>query len=107
MAALLQVNEKSTMIVTVSFFDDDDVAVIPTAATYRIDTATGSVIKASGAIGSLATSVDIEVTSAQNAIVTAGTALEEHVLTVEFDYGASRHGTDEYRWLVKNLQGVT
>lgn len=108
MSALTTINEKTTLLVTCAFFDEDGIATTPTAATYRIhDRATGTVIKAVTALTGLGPTKQIEITSAENALVTAAAATEEHVLTLEWDYGSGRHGTDEYRWLVRNLVGVS
>ena len=108
MSALTTINEKTTLLVTAAFFDEDGIAATPSAATYRIhDRGTGTVIKAVTALTGLSTTKQIEITSAENAMVVAGAATEEHVLTLEWDYGAGRHGTDEYRWLVRNLVGVS
>ena len=105
--ARLVTNELTTLLWEVSFWDEDGVAATPTAATYRLDDAgSGTAILAETSIGSLSTSVTIEVTSAQQAMINANNATEQHVLTVEFDYGSGRHGTDETRWDVKNLKYI-
>ena len=100
-------NEKSTVMVTVAFKDEDGVAVTPSAATYRLDAVTeGHTILAATAIGSLSTSVSLHITSAQNAALSAA-PFSERCLTVEYDYGTTKHGTAEYRYKIKNLIGVT
>lgn len=108
MTALTTINEKTTLLVTCAFYDEDGIAATPTAATYRIhDRATGTSIKAVTSLTGLSTTKQIEVTSAENAMVSAGASSEEHVLTLEWDYGSGRHGTDEYRFIVRNLVGVS
>lgn len=105
---LPSVNEKTTLLLTVAFFDEDDVAVVPTSATYRIDrpAEANSAVLAATAITGLATTKTLTITSAQNAIV-GSRAFQEQVVTVEFDYGSpSKHGTDEYRYRIKALPGV-
>lgn len=100
------INERQTYLVVASFYDEDDAAVTPSAATYRIhDRDSGIIIKAVTSIGSLSTSVTIEVTSAENALIRHD-AQEVHVLTLEFDYGSSRHGNGEHTWTVKALLGA-
>ncbi len=108
MSALTTINEKTTLLVTCAFFDEDGIATTPSAATYRIhDRATGTVIKAVTPLTGLGATKQIEITSAENAMVSSGASSEEHVLTLEWDYGSGRHGTDEYRFIVRNLVGVS
>lgn len=108
MPTLTTINEKTTLLVTCAFFDEDGIASTPSAATYRVhDRGTGTVIVASTPLTGLSTTKTIEVTSAQNAMVIATSSIEEHVLTLEWDYGSGRHGTDEHAWLVRNLVGVS
>lgn len=108
MPALTTINEKTTLLVTAAFFDEDGIAATPTAATYRLhDRSSGNVIVDTTALTGLSTTKVIEITSAQNALVNAAASTEEHVLTLEWDYGSGRHGTDEYAWLVRGLVGVS
>jgi hypothetical protein len=108
MSTTTTINEKTTLLVTAAFFDEDGIAATPSAATYRIhDRASGTVIVAVTTLTGLGITKQIEITSAQNAMVAAGAATEEHVLTLEWDYGSGRHGSDEYRWLLRNLVGVS
>lgn len=108
MPTLTTINEKTTLLVTAAFFDEDGIASTPTAATYRLhDRASGTVILNTTALTGLGTTKVIEITSAQNALVAAAAASEEHVLTLEWDYGSGRHGTDEYAWVVRGLVGVS
>jgi len=58
-------------------------------------------------LSGLSTTKDIEVTSAQNALINQTDNSEEHVLTLDFTYGSSRRGTSEYRWVVRGLEGVS
>ena len=107
MTTLHEINEKTTLLVTVSFFDDAGAAVTPSAATYRIhDKASGAIIVATTSLAGLSTTKEIEVTSAQNALLNQSDNTEEHILTLTFTYGSSRQGTSEYRWAVRGLAGV-
>jgi hypothetical protein len=101
-------NEKTTRIVEVSFFDEDHLPCVPSAGTYRLDTARGVSIKAQTNLPSLASVVPIVVTAAENAILATGAASEVHKMTVEFDYGSApvKHGTAEYVFTIIGLQGV-
>lgn len=101
------VNERSSRTVTVSFFDDDNDPVTPTAATYRIDDpASDTAILPATSISPLGESVDIKITSHQNRIIKPRNAYEKRVVTVEFDYGVDGHGTNQYEYRLKNLYGV-
>jgi hypothetical protein len=103
-----EVNERSTMILTVAFFDDDGVAVAPTTASYQIDNRnSGTSILVSTPITTPGTTEEIEITSAQNRILNAANKEEIRVVTVDFTYGSSRRGTVEYFYKVKNLFGIT
>ena len=108
MTVLETINEKSTMVLNVKFYDEDDVAVIPSAATYRIDAPgeVATVVLTDTAISSLAASVDLIITSAQNASVSSA-PYQERVVTVSWTYAGTKVGTDEYRYRVKALGGIT
>ena len=104
------VNERSTSILSVSFFDEDDVAVVPASATYRIDDVqSGTAILAATVIGVLAVSVNLHITEEQNRILTESHPYESRRVTVSFRYGAgsAKRGTDEYIYRIKNLYGIT
>lgn len=100
--------ERSTVIVTVNFIDEDDNPVTPTAATYRIDDkASRTTILAATAIGGLSTSVDLEITPEQNAIIRSRLPFEIRTVTVEWDYDSgTKHGTAQYEYKLINLYGV-
>lgn len=103
------VNERSTSFITVVFTDEDGNPVTPDAATYRLDNVTRPIaaILPATAFPSLATSVDIEITSDQNQIFRNRNKEEVREVTVEFDYdGSTKHGTAKYRYKVVNLFGV-
>lgn len=107
---LFSANERSSFPVTVSFLDEDGVAVVPTAATYRIDDEVNRRnIQPATAFPSLASSVDVWITSDQNFIIRSRNAFEIRTLTVEFDYNSANgpaHGTAQYRYKLVNLYGV-
>jgi len=121
------VNEKTTMFLRISFFDEDGDPTTPSDAWYRIDDVrSGTRIVPSVAspspsptadpdgmipIPDLASVVDLEITPEQNARVAQTGTSEERVVTVEFNYddvgGTSKHGTAEYRYWVKSLPYAT
>lgn len=104
-----EITERTTLVLTVSFFDEDGVAVTPDSATYRIDSlqgTRGTAVLAATAITPLSTTADIEITSDQNQIIRQRNPYEIKVVTIEFEYGSGKRGTAEYRYRVLNLYGV-
>lgn len=103
-------NERSTFTIAVSFLDEDEVAVTPDAATYRIDDeASRTNIQPATAISPLSTTVDIIITSDQNYIVRSRRSYEIRTVTVEFDYTSDSgpaHATSQYKYKLINLYGV-
>lgn len=101
------INERTSCTVTVSFFDEDDVAVTPTSATYRLDDVTSCAsILAATVLTGLGTTKAIEINKDQNKIISEAHAYETRRLTIEFTYASTKHGTDEYLYRIKNLYGV-
>lgn len=107
---LFDVNERSSFALTISFFDENAVAVTPTAATYRIDDeASRRNIQPATSFPSLASSVDLWITSDQNFIIRSRQPYEVRTVTVEYDYESENgpaHGTAEYKYKLINLYGV-
>lgn len=102
-----EVNERSTYLLTVSFFDEDDAPVTPSFATYRIDDESRRTnIQPAAVISPLSTTAELEITSEQNAILRPRSISEVRTVTVEYDYGAGRHGTAQYKYRLLNLYGV-
>ena len=103
------VNERSTFVLRVAFFDEDDQPAVPDAVTYRIDDPiVGTAILAPTAVslGSPAgTTVDLQITSDDNASLD-GRQYQRRLVTLEWDWEAG-HGTSEYEYFVKNLYGVS
>ena len=105
--ALDEFNERSSVTVTVTFTDEDGAPVTPSSATWRIDDeASKTNILPATSISPLATSVELEITDEQNAIIKSRKDFEIRTVTVEFDYGADKHGTAEYKYKLLNLYGV-
>ena len=100
------INEETTYIVTISFFDQDGNGVVPDQANYRLDDEkSGTVIKGWTAIQSLSESVDVVVSSDENAMVDNENEAEIRILTVSFSYGGALAytGTSDHRYLLLNL----
>lgn len=106
---LNEITERTTLILTVSFFDEALVPVTPDSATYRIDSlqgTRGTAVLAATAISPLSTTADIEIASDQNQIIKQRNTYEIKVVTVEFTYDSGKRGTAEYKYKVLNLYGV-
>lgn len=107
---LFEANERSDFPIAVSFLDEDGVATVPTAATYRIDDELNRRnIRSAAPFPSLASSVDIWITSDENHIIRSRNAYEIRTVTVEYDYESDdgpKHATAQYRYKLINLYGV-
>jgi len=104
---LVEFNERSSIVITVTFLDENNNEVEPDAATYRIDDeATGTNIQPATAISPLSESVDLVITSDQNFIIKPRNRFEIRTVTVEWDYATAKHGTAQYRYKLLNLYGV-
>ena len=102
-----QVNERSTAYLTVTFKDKAGAAQQPTAASYRIDdVATGQEIRDDTAITPAASTVEITLTPADNAMVSATRPIEVHALTVTATYGDADAVRGVYLFEVANLMAV-
>lgn len=103
-----QWNERNTIPVVVSFFDDVGDPVTPSSAAYRIvDKRSGAEVLASTPLTGLSTTKEIIVTEAQNAILSARHASEIKALAVVFAYGSGRQGLAQYEWETINLYGAS
>lgn len=107
---LFEVNERSDFPLSVSFLDEDEVAVTPDSATYRIDDVKQRrAIQPATAISPLASTVDLWITSDQNHIIRSRNKYEVRTVTVEYDYtsdAGSKHATAKYEYKLINLHGV-
>lgn len=101
-------NEESTVLVDVSFFDAARVAQIPTTAVYRVDDdASGeNIVPETPIPGSMAATMQIEITPEQNAIVETVpvSQFQLRIVTVAFTYGSAKQGTAEYPYKLRNLR---
>jgi hypothetical protein len=101
-----ELDERTSLTLTVEFADEDGAPVTPSAATYRLDRLPRTSVLPVTAFPSLSASVDLEITSDQNQIFRSRNAYEIQLVTVEFDYGVNKHGTKEYRYKINSLYGV-
>jgi hypothetical protein len=100
---MADVKERTTAYLTVTFKDKNGVAVAPNSASYRIDCLTsGQAVKAPTALAP-ASSIEITLTPADNAIRVATHVRETKRVTVSAIYGASDEVNDQYDYDVVNL----
>src|SRR5678816_4441457 len=107
---LIEVNECTLFPFQVSFLDENKDLVTPTSVNYRIDDeASKTAILPVTNFPSLATSVDLWITSDENFIVKSRSKFEIRTVTVQYVY-ESENGptpaTAQYRYKVVNLYGV-
>lgn len=101
-----QYNEQTSGQVTITFRDAAGALAAPASATYRIDClTTGSVVRASTALGA-GSSVTINLTSTDTAIVQTANQYEIKSITVVGIYGAGDQVTQDVQYAVKNLRSV-
>lgn len=102
------VTEKSTAYLTVSFYDKSGALAIPNSATYRIDDVqSGSQVRTDTAISPIASSVEIKLTTTDNAILNSAGRNEQRRVTVVAIYGVDDQVTDEHVYEVASLIKVT
>jgi len=127
MASSWMCNEKTTLYLRISFFDEDGDPTTPEHAWYRVDDVrSGQRIVPSLSSPSpsptaepdgmiplsepMASVIDLEITDEQNKMVVQHAGSDERVVTVEFDYnttgGETRHGSAEYHYWIKGLPYV-
>lgn len=105
--SLTAVNEGTTIELTATFKDFDDLPAVPATVTYRIDCLTsGTVVKADTPV-TPASSVVLTIGASDNAIQDDTNASERKQVTVKATYGGSDGVNDTYTYSVSNLAGVS
>lgn len=104
LAALTTVNEGSPAWLTVAFTDKTGASAAPTSVRYRVDCATtGAAVRAWTAV-SAGASIEIALTSDDNAMQSAANEQEIREVTVEATYGAGDVLNAAYSYNVQNLR---
>jgi len=94
--------EGTTLWITAEFFDRDSLAATPTTVTYKVlCLTTGTTINASGSV-SAASSVEIEITSAENTMLGTG-AKEKRRVIVPAAYGSGDQHVETIDYYVRAL----
>lgn len=100
---MLEVNQNSSAIVTVSLFDSSGNAIAPGGASYRIvDLRSGTVIRNTTAL-TPAFDMDIDLTPSDTAILVPRSTEELRRILVETTYGGVPALNEIYDYLVKNI----
>lgn len=102
------VNEKTSCKIRVTFKDEDKAAVTPSSGTYSLyDELSGTVILAPTAFTPTSNIHDFNISATQNQIIDSTKAFEVKLLTLTYNYGISKSGTEEYRYRVRNLNRIS
>lgn len=98
------INEGSTGYLTVDFKDKDGTLEAPTSISYRIDCLTnGQEVKTDTSV-TPASSVEIELTKTDNAIINQNNNSERRLVTVTGTYSADDAIVEEFEYNVKNMK---
>jgi len=102
------VNEKTTCKIRATFKDEDKVAVTPSSGTYSLyDEESETEILAPTAFTPTSNVHDFTITATQNQIIDSSNPFEVRLLTLTYNYGAGKSGTEDYRYKVKNLSRIS
>lgn len=99
------VNEGTTGYLTVQFFDKAGSLAAPSSVSYRIDCLTTGTVVVDDTSVTAGTSVEIQLTAANNAIL-GGRARERRRVTVTGTYAGSQAVTHQYDYEIANLSAV-
>lgn len=99
----ISVPEGSSFTAT-AYFRSGSSSDTPSTAKYRVDCLTSGNVLQDWTTLTPATSVNITMTHAFNAIQNQGNAKEKKQLTVSADYGTSTETRDVQTWIVKNIR---
>jgi hypothetical protein len=99
------INENSSAIAEVAFFNENGSAITPTSASYQLITKFTGTTRKSASIGSLAETVSIELTSVDNIIEDANNRYEIVTLIVTFQYDG-KIGITTLDYKIVNLPGL-
>lgn len=98
------INEGSSAIFTIDFYDENNANVTPDLVTYRIDDISSSEILAPVEVVPSSSSMDIVVGSDLNVILDPTSNYEMRYLTIVWIYSdGTKQGTEEVIFRVKNL----
>lgn len=101
------VNENTTLVIELAFRDENNVPSTPTVLSYSLYNYTAStIVKDASTITVTGSTQDLEISHSYNSILNPDNLQEMMLLTVDFTYDTTKHGTSEYRYLVRNLKKI-
>ena len=106
-AVSVTINEQSTAVLTVNFYDTDDALAAPTSFDWYIDDEDGNQVVAQQTVSSPSASHELTLLPEHNIILDDSKLVEVHILTVIATYGVSDGLTSYYRFGVRNINHVT
>jgi hypothetical protein len=97
-------NEGSTANLALTFYDQDNALVTPSAARYRIDdVSSATMIRDWTEFTPSGTTHDLKILAVENRILNDELAKELHRVTIQYDYGTEDQGTGQIDFYVINL----
>jgi len=99
----LSINEQSAVYVTLTFTDEDERAMVPTSADWRLDDKPTDTEIVDWTALTPAASIDLIIPGANNTMITPGSSSEIHVLTIRMNGGLDTEAYEEYEYTVVNL----
>lgn len=101
------VREGSALFFTFAFTDENGDPVTPISIDWRIDDVdSGTEVVGWTAVGSPASSVNVQVNPASNAIIDQTKVVEKRILTVRMDNGQLTQAFETKHYRVQNLYGA-
>jgi hypothetical protein len=105
---MVTINENSSSRLTITFMDEDEALVTPSAGNIKIvDVKSGTVIRDWSPISPISSSYSDDITTVENRIINSRSIIEVRRVYVTFTYNITKYGSAEYEYSVKNLGGVT
>jgi hypothetical protein len=101
------VNEKTSLILTLEFTDEDGLPIIPDSGTYRIDDVESGVeVQVDTPFDPGASTFDIEIAYTKNVIINSVSSSERKRVTITILYNTDKQCTTEFIYSVKNLTKI-
>lgn len=105
---MVVVNENSTAILTLSFYDEENDPIIPTSGRYKVtDKESGTLVTDWTSFNPSASTHDLPITESETTILDSSNNYETRMVWVEYEYGVGGKGSDLIEYSVKNFDGVS
>jgi hypothetical protein len=104
----IETNEKTTLLITVTFRDESRELIVPSTVEYRIDDIhSKTMIRNWTSLTPTDSTMDIEVTDEENALISSKRTYEDRMLTVRFTYPEGKGGLAQQIFRVNNVDFST